>query len=864
MRRFSFTGTFLLTLVLIMGFGWLGLTLIGRSFVSDGDAAVEGLSAATTIVRDDYGIPYITAENESDAWCALGYAHAQDRLWQMDLMRRAGEGRLSEIFGRKTIPFDALLRTVGFKRVSEEIYRGMPSRPKELLQAYCRGVNAYIEKNKGRYPIEFDALAYVPEKWTPVQSVMISRLLAWELNTSFWTDIVYGEIQGIVDSTRFEQILPWSPSDAPTIIPGGQKPEPLLEKLLAPPVPLDTVAIGDDSTAQGDSSVRGRPRSGDSVRVRPASFKGKTSGLNALIAMEHEMRGFLGIDGSHIGSNGWVVSGKRTASGSAMLANDPHLTHTAPGRWYQAVVSWPGNTVAGVTLPGLPFVVIGRNKNITWGITSMMADETDFYIEVLDTTRRNMVLHDGAWEKLRIVRDTIAVKDSASVPIMIRISRHGPLISDVDPYIGRSGGSSATDPSRAMMQGSAVAMRWTGNDPSQEMAAWHGIDNAKNLAGFTSAVRLGGVPSLSFLYADTAGTIAFIPVARIPNRGPGSMNIPYPGTDSRFNWKGYIAAEKLPTLVNPPEGFIASANNKLSNSLSFPVGELWEDPSRSTRLVELLKDGNTLSVTDFMQMQGDVVSPHMRYLVDFLIRAFPDSARQGPAVRSALERLRRWNGSMREDSPEAAITAAWLQEIIEETYHDELGDELYRHFLMMAQMPIRSLRYHVLINSRWFDNIKTPEKIETRDDILRTSLGKSLTKLNAFFGNWDIAAWRYGKLHTLTFTHPFSQNEKLREIVNIGPFEVGGCNTTLNNGEWDFNAPYNVHVGASMRQIVDLGDTTNYMRSVITSGASGQPLNRYYKNQTVLWLSNGYVGLRRVPPPASETSSTTRLGIISN
>jgi penicillin amidase len=573
------------------------------------------------------------------------------------------------------------------------------------------------------------------------------------------------------------------------------------------------------------------------------------------------MRRFLGIDGSHVGSNAWALAADRTAGRKAMLANDPHLAHAMPSRWYQVVLNYPNNTVAGVTIPGAPFVVIGRNEDLAWGMTSMMVDETDFYIEQLDSAKRTTMLHDGRWEKLTIIRDTIAVKDSAGVPIVIRIGRHGPLISDVHPYsmeYPQPADAPKWRDSTSLLVTNPIAMRWTGSDPTQELAAFQRINRARNLKEFTAAARLGGVPSISFVYADRSDNIAYIPSARVPNRDAARANLPNPGWESRYNWKGSIPMERLPTLTNPESGYIASANNKVSNSLPFGMGDQWEDPSRAIRLEEILREGNSFAQVDFIQMQADVISPQMKYMVEFLIRAFPDSTQQGSAAREAIARLRDWDGGMIADAPEAAIVAAWFQKVIEMTYRDELGPELYQQFLMLAQMPIKSLRHHVMIDSRWFDDVTTPH-VEVRDDILRKALGKSLESLNERFGNWDLSTWKYGAIHTLTFNHLFGREEALRGIVNAGPFEIGGSNTTLNNGEWDFNKPYEVRLGPSMRQIIDFADTTAFMRSVITSGASGQPLTGFYTNQTVLYLANGYLALSDSAPAGAQTSSLTVL-----
>lgn len=847
-RRFSVVGTFLVVFTLVAGLIWVGVSLVGRSFVPEGTESdeIEGLGARATITRDQQGIAYVTAASELDAYTALGYAHAQDRLWQMDMIRRAGEGRLSEVFGRSTIGYDAMLRTIGFRRISEQILAATPKATRTALDAYARGVNAFVASHGGRLPMEFDALGYVPEPWTPLHSILVSRLLAWELNTSFWTDVVYGAMKERVDSLRFLEILPSYPTDAPTIIPGGQRPEPPVQSYApsAPP-PVDT-----SRAAPADTAGR------DTLRRESAGMP-----LDVL-RLERSMREFLGIGGSHVGSNAWAVSGSHAAGGKPMLANDPHLMHTAPSRWYQVVLLFGDEHRAGVTIPGAPFIVVGRNDRIAWGMTALMADETDFYVERLDTTTGTTVLHDGRWEKLRTIRDTIRVKDSASVPFVIRITRHGPIISDVHPFAStypiRDTLGLPLDTSGPLAR-RPIAMRWTGADVSQELAAFHRINSARTLEQFTAAARLGGVPSLAFVYADARGRIACVPIARVPVRGDGSPNVPMPGWESRYNWKGTIPMQRLPRLVDPDRGWVASANNKVANGLPFSFGDQWEDPSRAQRLEALLQEGATFEVVDFVQMQGDVNSPQLLTMVEHLLAAFADSARQRPAIRDAITRLRTWDGTMEANGVEPAIVAAWFQTLIERTYRDELGPTLFAHYVQMAQSPIKALRRHARIDSRWFDDVRTPAVRETRDQVMRASLGDAIAWLHRRFGHTSPASWRYGAFHTLSMPHPFGRAEQLRSIVNVGPLELGGSNTTLNNAEWDFNRPFNVRLGPSMRQIVDFADTAVFLRSIVTTGSSGQPLSQFYSNQTILWSANGHVQLRSRVPTGTGVSSTTEL-----
>ncbi|MCE2503880.1 MAG: penicillin acylase family protein [Chlorobi bacterium] len=854
-RRMSFLGLLLVGLTFIGGMGWLVLGMVSRSFVSEDNASVEipGLSGKVEIARDRYGIPYILAETENDAMTALGYAHAQDRLWQMDLFRRVGQGRLSELMGTRLIGYDAYVRTIGFERIARNIFEKMPPRTKATVEAYCRGVNRFIETHQGRYPFEFDALGYQPEPWEPIHTILVIRLLAWEQNKALWTDLIFERIRSRVDSSLFTEMLPWYPSYGPTIIPGEQRPEPQLEALRAGmPQVQPTDFITTDST-----EVQNVEEEVDSTTAK--FFRS----LDPLIELDRSMRAEIGIGGSEVGSNGWVISGDRTTNGKPILANDPHLQHSVPGKWYQGVLKIGKRTLAGVTIPGMPFIVAGRNDDIAWGLTNLMADETDFYLERLHTEKKDRALHDGVWEPLQVIKDTVHAKDTLPTPIEIRISRHGPLVSDLrdlfedyKPPLLDSAVSSALIATPADSFG--LALRWLGRNVSHELTALQKLNAAKNFLQFRDALKHGGVPGLSILYADRHGTIGYVPCLRSPIRNAANPYRVNPGWDSRYNWRGAHQVSKMPTLKNPDQGFIASANNKITNFPGLSIPGLWVDPSRAIRLEEYLDEGNEFQVIDCVQMQGDVLSEHMRYMVEFLIRAFPDSAQQGRKVREGLALLHKWDGEMNAESPEASIAAEWSQIVYEKTWKDELGESVYRHFMLVAQLPLKNIRRQLMTNSRWFDDVTTPQR-EVRDDILRKSFGDALDSLHNRFGTWNVHEWKFGKIHTLTFRHPFSATEQLRNVVNIGPFEVGGATTTLNNGEWEFNRPYDVELGPSMRQIVDFADTTVFLRSVLATGQSGQPMNGRYQDQTIIWLYNGYVSLYSHRPSKSETLSITRL-----
>lgn len=858
-RRLSLLGLAGVVLVFVIGMGWLILSMVGRSFVAEEDLEIDvaGLSSTVTITRDDFGIPYIVGSTDIDVALALGYAHAQDRLWQMEVGRRTAFGRLSEVFGTEYVGYDHWMRTVGIGEVAARIHAAMPEQTKAVLQAYSDGVNRFIETHEGRIPYEFDALGYEPEQWTPEASIAIMRLVAWQQNNALWADLLVERVATEIDSALAADLLPPYPSYAPTMIPGGQRPDPELERLRAGMPPPDTTDR-DDSTA-ADST--GAP-SDSTAGAAEGATAGLLRSLEHLRRLDGAMRADAGFGGTPIGSNAWAISSHRTLGGGAILASDPHDRQTIPSKWYQAVLITDGEPLAGVTIPGVPCVMMGRNRHVAWGLTNLMADESDLYLERLHPEKKDRVLHDGRWEALELRHDTIEARDSAGTPITIRSSRHGPILSDLLDVVDNYPIPGIDSVRSHALFGApadtlALAMRWTGRDVTDEITAFRRLAKAGDLTTFRRALESAGVPGYGVIYADRTGRIAALSTFNAPNRPGTRLERINPGWESRYNWRGR-SRTRLPSVVDPDSGYVAAANNRVTNGAGPDIGNLWDDPSRALRIRDYLNEGNQLEVIDCVQMQGDVVSPFMSYAVEFLIRAFPDSTRQGEKVRETLGRLRRWNGEMNAEAPEGLIVAAWLDRVMEMTWRDELGEDLYAHLLSLTPLVHRALRHQLLQDSRWFDDVTT-RKREVRDDVLRIALGETLDELHERFDTWELDDWTFGRVHQLTFRPPFNIVGNMAEMVDVGPFEIGGSATTLNSGSWDLRKPYDVILGPSMRQIVDFADTTVFLRTVLSTGQSGQPMNDRYDDQTIIWLFNGYIPIRSSPPAEEDALSVITL-----
>jgi penicillin amidase len=770
----------LATALLVLVLGALFVVYqVRKSFPqTDGSVTVAGLSDQVDVYRDEFGVPHLVARSERDLMIAMGYVHAQDRLWQMDLARRAAQGRLAELFGREAVDFDRMFRIVGLERASARVLEALPERSRERLDWYAAGVNAAQASMKGRLPVEFDLLSYEPEPWRAEHSIELSRLLAWELNLSWWTDVTFGAIAERVGIPHALEIMPPYPESV----------EPAVSR-----------ALWRRNLARGLAYAR-------TARAYGEAF-GRASGAG--------------------GSNAWAIAPSRTTSGGALLANDTHLILALPSQWYELQLRLPGGMVRGMSVPGIPGVVAGRNDSIAWGITNLMADEADFFVEQLDTSGTR-VLDGGLWRDLELESQEIQVRGDSALQITVRRSPRGPLISDLGPLLKRY------SPSEAM------SMRWTGYEADDPFEAFHLINTAHDWESFSRGVCAFTVPAQNFVYADVRGMIGFRAGGRIPLRARRSALLPLPGWDRGSDWRGYVPSAELPWMVNPPEGFIASANDKLvDDSYPYYISDLWEPPSRIQRLREILGDRSRMfSVADCGRLQQDSYSHFGCELRDHLLQAVEDSALGITEEETVLQVLRNWNCTFATDELASTIVNQTLVRLLENVFLDEMGPDLYHDFVMLANVPVRVIaRLLAEGHSVWFDDIRTPQE-ESKGEIIRRSLREAAEALRSRLGE-QVRLWRWGELHTVTFRHPLGLVRPLDAVFNRGPYACAGGTTALISGEYRFTDPFAVVVGPAYRQIFDLSSTTEF-RVVLPPGQSGQAYHAHYDDQLRLWRMGGY------------------------
>ncbi|MCX8056389.1 MAG: penicillin acylase family protein [Ignavibacteria bacterium] len=791
---------FVFTLTLIFSL-FLANRTLKKSFPKlEGELSINGLKSDVFIYRDEFGIPYIEASNEDDLYFALGFVHAQDRLFQMDITRRAGMGKLSEVLGKDALEFDLVFKTIGFDELARKLYDNASEESKKICRAYTNGINSYLETNSGNYSIEFDLLNYTPKKWEPYQVYLIARLVAWELNLGWWVDVVYAQLQTKLSPEKLNQLIPDYPQNAPTIIP--------------------TLQQNVSKTVSQNLNLKKKDNLSSAIIKELQNF----------FDTNQRLRKFLKFSDTYSGSNSWAISSNLSKTGKPILANDPHLMYSVPSKWYIVSLNSPTLKVSGVTIPGSPSVVIGKNENIAWGLTNLMLDDCDFFVEQLDSSGSKYLI-DSVWKNLIIKLDTIKIKNDKEIILKIKSTHRGPLIQSANKFLNETNFNKA------------ISMKWTGYELSDELLAFYRINKAKSYSDFKEALRYFNCPAQNFLCADIKGNIFYKAAGKIPVRNYSNFLLLIDGTTSKHDWSSYLSFESLPEFLNPSQGFIATNNNPPTRDLITVIGNLWEPSSRAERINELLKSKKKFSIKDFEKIQYDLVSPYAKEISSHIVKAFENTLIKNKNLNLAINIFKNWNGELKIYSPAATVYNFFLIKLLKNTFHDELGDTLYKQFLFVGNVPLRIIQK--LLNNTppdsisLFDDINTKE-IETKTDIIRKSMVETIDELEKNFGE-DINSWQWGEIHQVKFKHYFSgQSFIVDNLIDIGPYPIGGDQTTLLNTSFKYYEPYENYLGPSMRQIVDLSSIDSSL-IIITSGQSGHISHKNYKDQSLMWLNGEYI-----------------------
>lgn len=778
LRKLGYVVLALVVLVIVIALGarWY----IGRAEADPTrDAVLPGLHARVEVWRDSLGVPHVWAKDDEDLFRAVGYVQAQDRLFQMELFRRVADGRMAEVLGPDLVETDRFLRTVGMGRAAAVTEATLDPRSRALLQAYADGVNAWIDHHPGPLPPEFLALRFRPEHWTVRNTLAIGKIMAWDL--ADWNEGL--ELQRAIDAVGPELAKDLSPSypdwgatilgaDARWAAPGAA-PAPALRRDTPAPAPADT-----------------------SPAARRAAVPLPRVPALALQLLE-------AVSAAHA-SNAWVIGGGMTRSGKPILANDTHLALRAPSLWYLGAIHSDDIDAAGMMIPGVPVVVIGHDRTVAWGYTNAMLDDVDFFVEQLNPADSTRYRTPGGWAAIEVRPETIRVKGRAPVIERVRVTRHGPVLSDVDHRVS----------------GKVLAMRWTAQDPSHEMTALLAMNRARNAAEFMAALHGFDNPHQNVVFADADGNFGYWMAGRVPVRRGGNGLLPVPGWTGEGDWTGYLTFDQHPHALNPAAGFIATANNRqLPANAPYPyfIGTNWVEPYRADRITEMAKATRAHTAAEVAREQMDV-----RDLFAVRYRRFAERALTLIGDSARLREMRGWSCDATVDSKPAALFY-----VFKEKLRHRIADDEFRGKPVF--FPTAALE-HVLDRGggAWVDDVRT-QRVETLDDDLAGAMRDAIAVTRDR---------RWGEIHVTEIDHPLGVNAVLNRALglNIGPFPNGGSGNTVKvAGYGGENPPFVNNYGPSQRHVVDMADVDGDGGFVIPTGQSGVPTSRHYRDQTPMW-----------------------------
>jgi penicillin amidase len=667
------------------------------------------VSAKATIARDALGVPHIDGATWEDAIFLQGYATAQDRMWQMDALRRLAGGELSEVVGKAAIESDEEARRLRLGQIADDANRTMPEADRAVLVAYARGVNYYLETHRGKLPLEFTLLNYDPRPWRPRDSILAGLQMFRTLTTS-WRE----EIQKL------------------------------------------------------HMRERGDPEKTDFLFPAQTGFDPQP------------------------GSNAWAVSGERSVTGKPILANDPHLDFGIPSTWYMVHLHAPGLNVTGVSLPGVPAVIIGHNETIAWGITNLGFDVQDLYRENIDP-QTGRYLFQGHLEQARLEREAIAVKGAKPLEVATWITRHGPIFLSDENH--------------------QYALRWTAADPGTFQFPFLDVNRAHDWKEFTAALARFPGPGQNFVYADTAGNIGYHATGRNPKRREGcGGDVPADGASGECEWDGMIPFEELPQFFNPARGAVVTANqNPFPPNYPYPVQGHFAPPYRATEIRTLLDRRAKWEPRQMLEVQKDVYSSFSFFLAQQVLAAWDARKANNPALQEAVGLLRSWNGQMEKGTAAPMVVTLIFQQLRKAAADSAAPGSGQTYEFGMAPSVLEKL-----LRERpkgWFPDYNA---------VLMKCFADAVEEGAKIQGS-KVSRWDYGQYNALKMTHPVgNQLPLIGSYFNIGPVPMSGSSTTIKQTTR--------RLGPSMRMIVDLGNLDGSFQN-ITVGESGQRLSSHYEDQ---------------------------------
>ncbi len=780
----------------------------------DGRVEVTGSGTFTspvTVYRDKYGVAHIAADTEQDAYFALGFIHAQERLFQMDITRMLCAGRLTELIGdaptdpgafghTSFLEQDKFNRIIGFREIGRTGAESLDPEAKNILESYSAGVNAYINSTKS-LPPEFTFLRRKPEPWTPADTIMLGRFIAWGLSHNMKYEIMRLSAIGELGLERGWELFPRYPSIGPYIIdPSVKKYDPRGKLIPKNPLPVPPGIL------DGDVAL-------------------------ALLRSDAANRSGPAIAGFEMASNNWVVSGDRSKSGKPILANDPHLIHTLPSVFFEThIVTKDGLDVIGVSFPGMPFITLGHNRNIAWAATTTRADVQDLFAEKVNPKNRNEYYHVDGWRPFKKRTEVFKIKTGKGFReerVTVRKSIHGVIVNDILKEAGKGS--------------MPLALCWTGYIKTRDMNGFLSLARARDASEVKAALALIGSPVQNWMFADNKGNIGYFASGFYPVRARGDGTLPVPGWTGDYDWRGFIPVKEIPQLDNPSNGVIISANNAVLPEEDYPYTVSFTyERYRALRLKELLASKIKFTPADFEKFQHDTFSKQGERIAPLFVEAF-DSAgdKKDKLAVIAADIIGKWDFRNEPDSIGATVFHSAYKAALELTFKDDLSERLYSDFMQLSDLENMTDPAFETGNSSFLDNKNTP-RTETRDSILAEAVKIAAHRLADQFGN-NPSSWKWGKIHTVTFGHPFGGLKILRPIFPVHEIPAFGSRFTVFNGFFLWgDEKFHVVGGPAYRSIVDMADIPG-ASMILDTGQSGHPRAPHFFDQNTKWLRGGMI-----------------------
>src|SRR5579864_5287116 len=755
----------------------------------DGTISVAGLQAPVAVVRDTHGVPHITAAKLEDLFFAQGYVTAQDRLWQMDLTRRAVGGEMAEIFPASTAPpqpvsrataavrprqtwvdYDKQQRTMRLRAIAERVTQQLSPRDRAFFEAYTKGVNAFIDEHSKKLPMEFTLLGYKPRPWTTADSLLIgigmSQLLNPQYETEYWREKIAAKLSAELMADLYP---PDSWHDHP---------------------PASEAGITNDANAPAQSAPTKKPAK-------------KISHLSPHSAPPEPHINDDSCEACLPGSNNWVISGAHTVSGKPLLSNDMHLPHRVPGVWYEVQLHSGYFNVEGFSLPGLPFISVGHNQRIAWGFTNLNPDVQDLFIENFNPAGEYQT--PTGWQKPEIDHQVIHVKGKPDVAFDVTVTRHGPIITPLLHGETRQ-----------------ISLGWLVYDPHAISVPLFDLDSAQNWDEFRKALSVFATPSQNVVYADIDGNIGYQPMGFVPIRAAGDGTVPVNGADGKHDWTGYLPFDKLPSLYNPPSGIIATANAKITPAgYPYELATQWYPPYRVERIYKLLKSDKKFSPADMLALQTDITSEYDRFFADKMVYAIDHSAKATDRTRKAADIMRGWDGRMLADSVAPTIEVRTRRYLWEMLLDPKLGNDADNYEWSEAAVALEN----IVANqpARWL-----PPGYANFNDVLTAAVEKTLKDAPA-----DLKTWKYGEVYPVSISHPVFNGLPILH----GHMSVAGPGTQPQSGGGYTVKQVGRGFGPSERMTVDFSNLDASTFNIVL-GESGQPFSPHYTDHWDAWYNN--------------------------